>query len=643
MLGSLQYLERKLYNMIKKLLAHVKEYKLATLLAPLFVIGEVFLEVLIPFYTAKLIDSGIYQQDMSNITKYGVILVVMAMLSLTCGTLSGNYAAIASSGFAKNLRKAIFEKVQTFSFRNIDKFSTSSLVTRLTTDITNIQNAFQMVIRIAVRTPVMFISAFVMVLSISPKMSLIFVCVIPILIIALALIVKNAHPVFEKVFKTYDKLNNVVQENIRGVRVVKSFVREDYEIKKFDNVSEEIYSLFKKAEQIVSLNNPVMMLCVYLSMILISWIGAKLIVLSGSTALTTGELTSIVTYTMQILMSLMMLSMIFVMVTMSKASCERVIEVLDEQSDLTNCQSPVTEVKDGSIDFEDVSFSYSNRMDNLCLKDVNVHIKSGETVGILGGTGSSKSTLVQLIPRIYDVTKGTLKVGGVDVKQYDIETLRNQVAMVLQKNVLFSGTIKENLRWGDKQATDQQIEHVCKLAQADDFIQGFPKKYDTYIEQDGSNVSGGQKQRLCIARALLKKPKILILDDSTSAVDTKTDSLIRQAFREEIPNTTKIIIAQRVSSIMDADKIIVLDNGKISAIGSHEELLKSSPIYQEVYYSQNTTKVVITPKASSSIDADKVIVLDDNGKVSTVDNQETLLKSNTTHQKGYYSKTKEDD
>ncbi len=643
MLGSLQYLERKLYNMIKKLLAHVKEYKLATLLAPLFVIGEVFLEVLIPFYTAKLIDSGIYQQDMSNITKYGVILVVMAMLSLTCGTLSGNYAAIASSGFAKNLRKAIFEKVQTFSFRNIDKFSTSSLVTRLTTDITNIQNAFQMVIRIAVRTPVMFISAFVMVLSISPKMSLIFVCVIPILIIALALIVKNAHPVFEKVFKTYDKLNNVVQENIRGVRVVKSFVREDYEIKKFDNVSEEIYRLFKKAEQIVSLNNPVMMLCVYLSMILISWIGAKLIVLSGSTALTTGELTSIVTYTMQILMSLMMLSMIFVMVTMSKASCERVIEVLDEQSDLTNCQSPVTEVKDGSIDFEDVSFSYSNRMDNLCLKDVNVHIKSGETVGILGGTGSSKSTLVQLIPRIYDVTKGTLKVGGVDVKQYDIETLRNQVAMVLQKNVLFSGTIKENLRWGDKQATDQQIEHVCKLAQADDFIQGFPKKYDTYIEQDGSNVSGGQKQRLCIARALLKKPKILILDDSTSAVDTKTDSLIRQAFREEIPNTTKIIIAQRVSSIMDADKIIVLDNGKISAIGSHEELLKSSPIYQEVYYSQNTTKVVITPKASSSIDADKVIVLDDNGKVSIVDNQETLLKSNTTHQKGYYSKTKEDD
>ena len=629
--------------MIKKLLAHVKEYKLATLLAPLFVIGEVFLEVLIPFYTAKLIDSGIYQQDMSNITKYGVILVVMAMLSLTCGTLSGNYAAIASSGFAKNLRKAIFEKVQTFSFRNIDKFSTSSLVTRLTTDITNIQNAFQMVIRIAVRTPVMFISAFVMVLSISPKMSLIFVCVIPILIIALALIVKNAHPVFEKVFKTYDKLNNVVQENIRGVRVVKSFVREDYEIKKFDNVSEEIYRLFKKAEQIVSLNNPVMMLCVYLSMILISWIGAKLIVLSGSTALTTGELTSIVTYTMQILMSLMMLSMIFVMVTMSKASCERVIEVLDEQSDLTNCQSPVTEVKDGSIDFEDVSFSYSNRMDNLCLKDVNVHIKSGETVGILGGTGSSKSTLVQLIPRIYDVTKGTLKVGGVDVKQYDIETLRNQVAMVLQKNVLFSGTIKENLRWGDKQATDQQIEHVCKLAQADDFIQGFPKKYDTYIEQDGSNVSGGQKQRLCIARALLKKPKILILDDSTSAVDTKTDSLIRQAFREEIPNTTKIIIAQRVSSIMDADKIIVLDNGKISAIGSHEELLKSSPIYQEVYYSQNTTKVVITPKASSSIDADKVIVLDDNGKVSIVDNQETLLKSNTTHQKGYYSKTKEDD
>lgn len=572
--------------MVKKLLSQVKEYKMPSILAPILVTGEVFMEVLLPFFTAGLIDNGINKGDMTNIVKYGILLVIMALISLTFGALSGHFAAIASCGFAKNLRKSMFEKVQTFSFFNIDKFSTSSLVTRLTTDITNIQNSYQMIIRIAVRSPIMFISAIVMAYAISPQMASIFLCVIPILVVALVLVIKYAHPTFEKVFKTYDTLNNVVQENLSGIRVVKSFVREDYEIEKFKGVSYKIYKLFSKAERLVSLNQPVMMLCVNACLILISWVGSKLIITTNSTALTTGELTSMLSYAMQILMSLMMLSMIFVMITMSRASMERVVEVLDEESDLNNCENPVMEVPDGSVKFENVSFSYSKREDNLCLKNINIDIKSGETVGIIGGTGSSKSTFVQLIPRIYDTTIGTVKVGGIDVKKYDLETLRNEVGMVLQKNILFSGTISDNIRWGNKNATDEEVKHVCELAQADDFIQTFPKKYDTYIEQGGTNVSGGQKQRLCIARALLKKPKILILDDSTSAVDTKTDALIRKAFAEEIPNTTKFIIAQRVSSIMDADKIIVLDNGNISAIGTHEELLKSNSIYQEVYYSQ---------------------------------------------------------
>lgn len=572
--------------MVKRLLKCVKEYKKPSLLAPILVIGEVIMEVLLPFFMANLIDKGINAGDMQKIIQYGLLLVVMAIISLFFGAASGHFAAIASCGFAKNLRKEMFEKVQTFSFFNIDKFSTSSLVTRLTTDVTNIQNAYQMIIRIAVRSPIMFISSIVMAFTISAKMSLIYLCVIPILIIALALIIKQAHPTFMKVFKTYDKLNNVVQENLRGIRVVKSFVREDFEKDKFNGVSNEIYKLFSRAERLISLNQPVMMLCMDLCMILISWIGAKLIITTNQVALTTGELTSMITYAVQILMSLMMLSMIFVMVTMSRASMERVVEVLNEESDLNNRENAIKEVPNGDIDFENVNFSYSKNMNNLCLKNIDIHIKQGETIGIIGGTGSSKSTFVQLIPRIYDTTSGVVKVGGIDVKDYDIETLRNQVAMVLQKNVLFSGTIKENLRWGDENASDEQLEHVCKLAQADDFIQTFPKKYDTYIEQGGTNVSGGQKQRLCIARALLKKPKILILDDSTSAVDTKTDTLIRKAFKEEIPNTTKIIIAQRVSSIMDADKIIVLDNGSIVGFGNHDELLKTNEIYQEVYYSQ---------------------------------------------------------
>lgn len=572
--------------MVKKLLSQVKEYKKPSILSPILVTGEVFMEVLLPFFTAGLIDNGINKGDITSIVKYGILLIIMALISLIFGAFSGHFAAIASCGFAKNLRKSMFEKVQTFSFFNIDRFSTSSLITRLTTDVTNIQNAYQMVIRIAVRSPIMFISAIIMAYTISPRMASIFLCVIPILIVALVIVIKFSHPLFEKVFKTYDNLNNVVQENLTGIRVVKSFVREDYEIEKFKGVSYKIYKLFSKAERLVSLNQPIMMLCIDACLILISWVGSKLIITTNSTALTTGELTSMLTYAMQILMSLMMLSMIFVMITISRASMERVVEVLDEESDLNNCENPIMEVKNGSIEFDNVSFSYSKREDNLCLKNINIKIESGETIGIIGGTGSSKSTFVQLIPRIYDTTIGTVKVGGIDVKNYDIETIRNEVAMVLQKNTLFSGTISENIRWGNKNASDEEVQRVCKLAQADDFIQTFPEKYNTYIKQGGTNVSGGQKQRLCIARALLKKPKILILDDSTSAVDTKTDTLIRKAFKEEIPNTTKIIIAQRVSSIMDADRIIVLDNGSISSIGTHEELLKSNAIYQEVYYSQ---------------------------------------------------------
>ena len=569
--------------MLKNVLKSVGEYKKYSLLAPVTVAIEVLFEVLIPFFMAELIDKGINTGDMTEILKYGALLVVLAMAALGFGVLSGHFAAVASAGFAKNLRKRMYYKVQDFSFRNIDHFSTSSLVTRMTTDITNVQNAYQMIIRVAVRSPIMLVSAFIMAFKVNRELATIYLWVIPILGVALAFIMTHVHPIFVRVFKTYDKLNNVVQENVHGIRVVKSFVREDFEEEKFKTISSSIYRDFTKAEKMIAFNGPIMQTCVYACMILISWLGANQIV-SGS--MTTGELTSMFTYTMQILMNLMMLSMIFVMTIMSKASVERINEVLIEVPDISNPQNPVTKVSDGSIDFDHVSFSYSQNPDKLCLKDIDLHIKSGETIGIIGGTGSAKSSLVQLIPRLYDITSGTLKVGGVDVRDYDMEVLRDAVSMVLQKNVLFSGTIKENLRWGNKNATDEELVHACQLSQADDFIQTFPDKYDTYIEQGGSNVSGGQKQRICIARALLKKPAILILDDSTSAVDTKTDAMIQKAFIEEIPDTTKLIIAQRISSVQNADRIIVMDNGRIADVGTHEELLVSSKIYQEVYNSQ---------------------------------------------------------
>ena len=569
--------------MLKNVLKSVGEYKKDSLLAPVTVAIEVLFEVLIPFFMAELIDKGINTGDMTEILKYGALLVVLAMAALGFGILSGHFAAVASAGFAKNLRKRMYYKVQDFSFLNIDHFSTSSLVTRMTTDITNLQNAYQMIIRVAVRAPIMLIMAFVMAFRVNSELATIYLWVIPILGIALAFIMTHVHPIFVRVFKTYDKLNNVVQENVHGIRVVKSFVREDFEEEKFKTISSRIYKDFTKAEKMIAFNGPIMQICVYTCMILISWFGANLIV-GGS--MTTGELTSMFTYTMQILMSLMMLSMIFVMTIMSKASVERINEVLIEVPDIANPQNPVKKVKDGSIDFDHVTFSYSQNPEKLCLKDIDLHIKSGETIGIIGGTGSAKSSLVQLIPRLYDITSGTLKVGGVDVRDYDMEVLRDAVSMVLQKNVLFSGTIKENLRWGNKNATDEELIHACQLSQADDFIQTFPDKYDTHIEQGGSNVSGGQKQRICIARALLKKPAILILDDSTSAVDTKTDAMIQKAFIEEIPDTTKLIIAQRISSVQNADRIIVMDNGRIADVGTHEELLVSSKIYQEVYNSQ---------------------------------------------------------
>lgn len=569
--------------MLKNVLKSVGEYKKETILSPVTVALEVLLEVLIPYFMAVLIDKGINTGDMTEIIKYGMLLVVLAMAALAFGALSGHYAAVASAGFAKNLRKRMFYKVQDFSFLNIDHFSTSSLVTRMTTDITNVQNAYQMIIRVAVRAPIMLIMAFFMAFKVNSELATIYLWVIPILGIALAFIMTHVHPIFVRVFKTYDKLNNVVQENVHGIRVVKSFVREDFEEQKFKKISSSIYKDFTKAEKMIAFNAPVMQICVYTCMILISWIGANLIV--GGT-MTAGELTSMFTYTMQILMSLMMLSMIFVMTIMSKASVERINEVLIEVPDIANPEKPVTEVADGSIDFDHVSFSYSQNPEKLCLKDIDLHIKSGETIGIIGGTGSAKSSLVQLIPRLYDITCGTLKVGGRDVRDYDLEVLRDAVSMVLQKNVLFSGTIKENLRWGNPNATEEELIHACQLAQADDFIQTFPDQYDTYIEQGGSNVSGGQKQRICIARALLKKPAILILDDSTSAVDTKTDAMIQKAFIDEIPDTTRLIIAQRISSVQNADRIVVMDNGRITDVGTHEELLASSKIYQEVYYSQ---------------------------------------------------------
>ena len=569
--------------MIKKLLKSVREYKKDSILSPIFVSLEVVMEVIIPILMALLIDNGIDKGDMRYVVKMGGLVVVACIVSLCFGALSGKHAAYASAGFAKNLRNDMYYKVQDYGFSNIDKFSTASIVTRLTTDVTNIQNAYQMCIRIAVRGPIMLIFSLIMAFVVNPELSLIYLAVIPILGGGLFYIMTHAHPIFEKVFKKYDRLNNVVQENLHGIRVVKSFVREDHEIEKFKSVSTDIYKDFSKAERLLALNSPLMQFCMYGAMLVISWIGARLIV---SSSMTTGELMSLMSYTTQILMSLMMLSMIFVMIVISKASAERIVEILDEQSDLTNKENPIYDVKDGSINFKNVCFDYSRKADRHCLNNINLNIPSGSTVGIIGGTGSSKSSLVQLIPRLYDATQGSVEVGGLDVRDYDIESLRNEVAMVLQKNVLFSGTIKDNLRWGNENATDEEIKRACELAQADPFIQTFPDKYDTYIEQGGANVSGGQKQRLCIARALLKKPKILILDDSTSAVDTATDAKIRRAFREEIPDTTKIIVAQRISSIEDADIIIVLDDGEINGIGTHEELIKSNNIYREVYESQ---------------------------------------------------------
>ena len=571
--------------MIKELAKYIKQYKKDSILTPIFVIGEVVMEVVIPFLMAKIIDVGIQNSDLNYIFKIGIVLVVSAFLSLTFGMLSGRYAAKASAGFAKNLRQGMFYNIQNYSFTNIDKFSTSSLVTRLTTDVTNVQQAFQMIIRILVRAPIMLIFAFFMVFSINTTLAWIFVFTMPVLAVVLFFIAITAHPYFEKVFKKYDTLNRVVGENLNAIRVVKAYNREEHEEEKFGKVNNEVYNLFKKAEKIVAFNGPAMQLAIYTCILLLSWIGAKLIV--GGT-MQTGELSSIITYAWQILSSLMMISFVLVMIIIAQSSAERIIEVLNEESTIKNKENPVKEVKDGSISFKDVSFQYDDAKaeDELPLEDINIDIKSGETIGIIGGTGSSKSTIVNLIPRLYDVIRGSIKVGGVDVKDYDIETLRNEVAVVLQKNVLFSGTIKENLKWGNKNATDEEIVRACKLAQADGFIQEFPDKYDTVLDQGGTNVSGGQKQRICIARALLKKPKILILDDSTSAVDTKTDALIRKAFREEIPNTTKIIIAQRISSIEDADRIIVLEDGKINGIGTSEELLKTNAIYQEVYESQ---------------------------------------------------------
>ena len=579
--------------MIKKLLARVREYRRQTIATPLFMVGEVAMEALIPMIMSWMIDRGIQGNggagNMANIWLYGGLLLVTAMISLASGVMSGRMAAVASAGFARNLRHDMYYRIQDYSFSNIDKFSTSSIITRLTTDVTNVQNSFQMILRMAVRAPLTLIFSMIMAMTINARLSLVFVFTLPVLGFGIYMIMTRTHPIFKRVFQTYDKLNNVVQENLRGVRVVKSFVREDYETDKFNGISGSIYRDFISAEKRIALMSPLMMTCIYTCTLIIAWLGAKEIIASGNNAaagMTTGQLTSLITYVIQILSSLMMVSFTFLMITMSRASAQRIVEVLDEETDIVSPENARTEIADGSIDFDHVNFSYASRSERDTLSDIDLHIPSGAVVGILGGTGSGKSSLVQLIPRLYDVKDGAVKVGGIDTREYDLTSLRDSVAMVLQKNELFSGTIKDNLRWGNESATDEEIEEACRLAQADSFIQDFPDKYDTWIEQGGTNVSGGQKQRLCIARALLKKPKILILDDSTSAVDTKTDALIRAGFRSYIPDTTKLIIAQRVASVKDADMIIVLDNGRVVDAGTHTELMDRCEIYREVHDSQ---------------------------------------------------------
>mgnify|MGYP002614501854 FL=1 len=574
-------------NIIRVLKKSIREYKRDSILTPILVAFEALVECIIPLMVANLVNKMQNGCDLSVILKYGVILIIMACFSLLFGALAGITAANASAGFGKNLRKDLFMAVQNFSFENIDRFSASSLVTRMTTDVTNVQMAYMMIIRTVVRAPLMLIFSLVMGFIMGGPLAFIFLFTIPVLGIGLGLVIKKTMPLFRKVFKKYDNLNNSVQENINGIRVVKSFVREDFEMKKFNEAAEDVCADFTKAEKILALNNPMMQFCLYVVMIFVLTFGSYLVVNFGGAIIQVGQLSSLLTYSFQILMSLMMLSMIFVMVTISIESCERIVAVLEEKRTISNPENPIYEVNDGSIDFNNVSFKYSKRADRYALENINLHIKSGQTIGILGGTGSSKTSFVNLISRLYDVTEGEVKVGGVNVKDYDLVTLRDAVSVVLQKNVLFSGSIKENLRWGNKDATDEEIEEACHLACADEFIEQFPDKYDTHIEQGGTNVSGGQKQRLCIARALLKKPKILILDDSTSAVDTKTDAIIRAGFKKFIPETTKIIIAQRVSSVQDADQIIIMNNGSIEAVGTHDELLASNPIYQEVYYSQN--------------------------------------------------------
>ncbi len=573
--------------MIKRLAASIREYKRAAILTPLLVVVEVILECAIPFVIANLVNEMQAGCSMSVIVRYGIVLIVMSIVSLIFGGAAGSTCATASTGFARNLRKDMFYRIQDYSFENIDKFSVSSLVTRMTTDITNVQMAFMMIIRIAIRGPLMLVFSFAMGFIMGGRLAMFFLFTIPLLGIGLALVIRAAMPLFRRVFRKYDALNDSVQENVQAMRVVKSFVREDYEKKKFGAAADDVRRDFTRAERIMAINNPMMQFCVYAGMVFVLTYGSYAVITSRGLDLNVGQMSAMLTYSFQILMSLMMLSMVFVMITMAAESAERIVEVLDEESALKNPENGLTQVKDGSVDFDGVSFKYSKKADRMALSNINLHIKSGEVIGVLGGTGSSKSSLIQLIPRLYDTTEGSVKVGGVDVRQYDLEALRNQVAVVLQKNVLFSGTIKDNLRWGNPNATDAEMEEACRLAQADEFIQQFPDKYDTWIEQGGTNVSGGQKQRLCIARALLKKPKILILDDSTSAVDTHTDALIRQGFRQFIPETTKIIIAQRVASVEDADRIILMEGGRISAIGNHQELMATSEVYQEIYRSQN--------------------------------------------------------